>query len=89
LGATKGKKIAVVCPVQSRAKISLAKHYSSVMIGAPRLITAASLKWMKWMAAARWSGLRLLFVPDLRRHYARRTMKSGVQFSAVLRSFQD
>jgi len=29
------------------------------------------------------------FVPDLRRHCARRTMKSGIAFSAALRSFQD
>ena len=53
----------------------LAKHYNSVMIALPWLIAAASLKWMKWMAAARWSGLRLLFyvVPDLRRHCAVKT----------------
>lgn len=43
-------------------KILLAKHYSFVIIATPRLITAASLKWMKWMAAAWWSGLRLLLV---------------------------
>jgi hypothetical protein len=50
-----------------------------------RLITATSLKWMKWMAAAWWSGLRLLlyFVPDLRRHYVGRTTKSATEFSAA------
>jgi hypothetical protein len=49
-------------------KIFLAKHYNPVMIAPLRLITAASLKWMKWMAAAWWSGLRLLFCTDVRRH---------------------
>jgi len=49
----------VACP-----KFLLAKHYNTVMFDPLRLITAASLKWMKWMAAAWWSGLRLLLYLD-------------------------
>jgi len=45
-------------------KFLLAKHYNTVMFYPLRLITAASLKWMKWMAAAWWSGLRLLLYLD-------------------------
>jgi len=56
------EKLSLCAGAIARWKILLAKHYDSVMIGLLRLITAASLKWMKWMAAARWSGLRLLFV---------------------------
>src|SRR6478672_7600136 len=57
----RGEKIVVFGRSELVSENFLAKHYNSVMISLPRLITAASLKWMKWMAAARWSGLRLLF----------------------------
>jgi len=59
----RGEKIVVVGRSELVSENFLAKHYISVMIALPRLITAASLKWMKWMAAARWSGLRLLLYP--------------------------
>ena len=36
--------------------------YSFRRLG-PRLVTAAAMKWMKWKAAARWSGLRPLLYP--------------------------
>jgi len=51
----------------------------------PWLIAAAA---MKWMAAAWWSGLRLLLVPDLRRRSPGRTTKSAVEFFAADRSFK-
>ena len=84
----RGEKIVVVGRSELVSENFLAKHYISVMIALPRLITAASLKWMKWMAAARWSGLRLLLYlgPDLRRHSAGRTTKSAAEFFAVLGS---
>jgi hypothetical protein len=52
----------LVAQESRRQKILLAKHYNSVMIAAPQLISAVSLKWMKWIAAAWWSGLRLLLL---------------------------
>jgi hypothetical protein len=48
------------------------------------------IKWMKWMAAARWSGLRLLLylLADLRRHCVGRTTKSAAEFFAAVGSFK-
>jgi len=59
------------------------------MLGAPRLITAASLKVDEVDGRSPVERAAATFVPDLRRHCARRTMKSGIAFSAALRSFQD
>ncbi len=44
----------------------LANNYKLVMMAysfreVRPALNAASMKWMKWKAAARWSGLRLLF----------------------------
>ena len=48
------------------------------------------IKWMKWMAAVRWSGLRLLFVlPNLRRHCSAGTQRNPpLSSSPRSRSFQ-
>jgi len=44
----RGEKIVVVGRSELVPENFLAKHYTSVMMALPRLITAASLKWMKW-----------------------------------------
>jgi hypothetical protein len=48
------------------ANFLLAKYYKVVMIEysfreVTPAFSVASMKWMKWKGAARWSGLRLLF----------------------------
>jgi hypothetical protein len=58
------------------AKILLAKHYNLVMMTysfrrlAPRLVTAAAMKWMKWKGRSPVERAAASTFPDLRRRFA-------------------
>ena len=57
-------------------KIWLAKHYTFVMIAysfrrlAPRLVTVAAMKWMKWIGRSPVERAAVTALPDLRRRCA-------------------